>query len=293
MNPSPPAGRLTLAATPIGNLADISRRLVECLHHCDLVLAEDTRVSAVLLQHLQIRKPMLSFHDHSNARRLAEIRQLLLEGKQLLYLSDAGTPLIADPGYELVRLCLELGVEPDSLPGPSAPLLALTLSGLPPTPFAFFGFFPQTEAKRRALLATLQAAHMTTLHFESPHRIRHTLQWLASHAGETPLALCRELTKLHQQVLRGSAGQVLERLQEERGEMVLVLGPLCQAVEQASLQRDYQGLRQEGLSHRASIRRLAGLLSRSKQEVEALLAQEAQSSESAPGESDAPEPVRH
>lgn len=288
MNSTPPLGHLTLAATPIGNLADISHRLVACLESCDLVLAEDTRVSAVILQHLQIRKPMLSFHEHSTARRMEEIRRLLQEGKTLLYLSDAGTPLIADPGFELVRLCLDLGVEPDSLPGASAPLLALTLSGLPPIPFAFFGFFPQTEAKRRALLATLQTARMTTLHFESPHRIRHTLQWLARQAPETPLALCRELTKLHQQVLRGSAAQVLEKLREERGEMVLVLGSLCQPIEETSLRQDYQLLRQEGLSHRASMRRLAGLLSRSKQEVEALLALEGQNSENAPGESGLP-----
>ncbi len=265
---------LILAATPIGNLDDSSHRLREALLKADHIFVEDTRRASILFKHLGVHGKPRSFHEHSPASVLAHIGGLLQQGRAVVYISDAGMPGINDPGYELVRLAIEQDVEIDVLPGPCAAINALVLSGLPAHEFCFLGFFPAKTEKRKSLLNKLARIGMTTIFFEAPSRIRHTLSFLNSSLPEIPIALCREMTKRHQQILRGTPKQVAEMLQVAKGELVLVVGPVSQLSEQPDIRERYQALLAEGNSPAQSAKILAAEYRMPKREVYRLVTRE-------------------
>lgn len=262
---------LTLAATPIGNLEDISRRLERILAETEYLFAEDTRQSKKLLNHLGITRKLASFHDHSQQVTLDYITGLLEEGHTVAYISDSGMPSVSDPGYELVRRALDLDIAVDVIPGPCAVINALVLSGLPSHHFCFLGFFPTRLERRRELLDKLQALAMTAVLYEAPSRIKNTLTFLAEHIGSTPLALCREMTKRYQQVLRGTASEVLSQLDQQRGECALVIAPLVERSAKKSLAERQQELLAEGHGPTKLARLLAREFRLSKREVYARL----------------------
>lgn len=258
---------LILAATPIGNLEDGSPRLKRVLEEADRVFAEDTRHSRKLLQHWGIGRGLEAFHEHSDGRAVGHVRACLQRGETIVYISDAGMPGISDPGYELVRMAYELGVEVDVIPGPSAVINALVLSGLPSHQFSFLGFFPVKEEARIKMLARLAELAMTTLFFESPNRIREVLTLVDQTYPNLQVALCRELTKRHQEVLRGTAAEVLSAMAMDKGEMVLVFAPVEEEPQDFDLESRYRALLEEGHSPSQSVKQLAKSLRVSKREL--------------------------
>ena len=225
-------GTLFLVATPIGNLEDITARALRILREVDLVAAEDTRHSRRLLDHFGISAKLVSLFEHNERSRISGIVQRLKNGECVAVVTDAGSPGIADPGFPLVRAAVAEGLRVESIPGPSAVLVALQVSGLPTDSFTFVGFLPVKHGARRRLLEEYAERRETIVAFESPHRIARCLEDLEAVWQERPIALARELTKMHEQVLRGSAREVREALREDqkRGEMVLVLGGRTRAL---------------------------------------------------------------
>lgn len=219
-------GKLLLVASPIGNLGDVSDRARRALAEADLVACEDTRRSGLLLAHLGLKKRLVSLHDHNERTRLPALLAALDEGRTVAVLSDAGTPLLADPGFPLVREAAARGVRVEAIPGPSAILAALVVSGLPPYPFTFAGFPPPRSGKRATFYAGLRDLPHTLVLFESPHRLVASLVALEGALGDRPAALARELTKLHEEVLRGRLSELTARLGERpavKGEVVVVV----------------------------------------------------------------------
>ena len=220
------AGVLYLVATPIGNLADLSERAVKVLSEVDFIAAEDTRNSMRLLSHLGISKPMVSYFEHNKRERGEQIAERLLAGESCALITDAGTPAISDPGEDMVALCAERGIVVSSIPGPVASIVALTLSGFPTGRFTFEGFLSVNKAERRARLGELKQETRTMLFHEAPHKLRTTLKDLcAAFGGTRRIAICRELTKLNEEVLRLTleAAVAYYEAQEPRGEYVLVV----------------------------------------------------------------------
>ena len=219
------AGTLYLVPTPIGNLGDISRRAAETLEAADFLAAEDTRVTVKLLNHLGLKKPMTAYHRHNCDAAGPAILRRIEAGESCALVTDAGTPAVSDPGEELVALCAAAGVEVISLPGPCALTVALSVSGLPTGRFTFEGFLPLNKKNRRARLEGLAAEERTMIFYEAPHKLRATLEDLGAALGpDRPLTVCRELTKLHEEVLRTTIAGAAARFesQEPRGEFVLV-----------------------------------------------------------------------
>lgn len=233
--PSPAAGILYLVATPIGNLEDITRRALRTLGEVRAVAAEDTRRTRRLLQHFGLSAEVVSLFEHNEQRRVPALIERLGRGESLALVTDAGSPGVADPGYRLVRAAIEAGVEVQSIPGPSAVIAALQVSGLPTDAFTFVGFLPVKSGARRRRLESLARRRETVVAFETPHRIEAALADLEVVWGERPIALARELTKTFEEVLRGTPRQVRERLDAERrrGEMVLVLSGLGRKASEA------------------------------------------------------------
>lgn len=220
-------GRLIVCATPIGNLEDASPRLARVLAEADLVACEDTRQTRKLLAHLGVTTRMTSYHEVGEKERAQELAERVAGGLRLVLVSDAGTPAVSDPGYHLVAACLERGVPVEVVPGPSAVVAALVVSGLPTDRFCFEGFLPRRPGQRDRRLAELAAEPRTMVFFEAPHRVLATLDAMVAAFGpERPAAAVRELTKLHEQVVRGPLEEVRARLGEQgpRGELTLVVG---------------------------------------------------------------------
>lgn len=219
------AGILYLVATPIGNLGDFSPRAVETLQTADFLAAEDTRVSMKLLNHFEIKKPMVSYHEHNRAAAGQAILQRLQAGETCALVTDAGTPAISDPGEDLVRLCGENDIRVEAIPGCCAAICALAVSGLPTRRFTFEGFLSANKKERRTALEHLRSEERTMVFHEAPHKLRATLADLLDILGDRPVALCRELTKLHEQTLRTTLQQAVDYYQsnEPRGEYVLVV----------------------------------------------------------------------
>jgi 16S rRNA (cytidine1402-2'-O)-methyltransferase len=220
-------GTLYVVATPIGNLEDISYRAVRVLQEANLIACEDTRHTAKLLNHYGIDKPTVSYHEHNEAERAEELVAKLEEGLNIAQVSDAGMPGISDPGYRVIHLAIERGVQVVPIPGPSALVAALAGSGLPTDSFQFLGFLPAKSGQRRTLLETLRAVQHTTVVYEAPHRIVETMKDIVEFlGGERPVVVARELTKVHEEFIRGTAAQVLGRVQEHepKGEMTLLIG---------------------------------------------------------------------
>jgi 16S rRNA (cytidine1402-2'-O)-methyltransferase len=218
-----PLGRLIVCPTPIGNLEDVTLRVLCALREADVVACEDTRHTRVLLDRHGISARLVSLHEHNERTRAAELVERIRQGAALALVSDAGTPLVSDPGFELLRACLAAGLALEVLPGPSAVMTALVASGLPAERWRFVGFLPRKAAERERLL---ERAEETLIAFESPRRLPSTLGLLAERDPERPLAVCRELTKLHEEVRRGTAAELAAYYgaHPPRGEVVLVCG---------------------------------------------------------------------
>jgi 16S rRNA (cytidine1402-2'-O)-methyltransferase len=221
-------GRLYVVATPIGNLGDLSARAREALAGAALIAAEDTRHTGVLLKAFGIATPMVSLHDHNEAQRAPELVERLRGGESIALVSDAGTPAISDPGFDLVRACAAAGIEAVAVPGPCALVAALSVAGLPTDRFCFEGFLPARGAARRARVRDMSAEPRTLVFYESPHRIKEMLEDCAEHLGSARAAvLAREITKLHESLYRGSLGELAARAASDadlsRGEIVLVI----------------------------------------------------------------------
>ena len=220
------SGTLYLVATPIGNLGDLSPRAAETLAAVDFIAAEDTRVSLKLLNHFEIKKPLVSYHEHNAASAGQTVLNRLLAGESCALVTDAGTPAISDPGEALVRLCGENGVTVTAIPGCCAAVNALAVSGLPTGRFTFEGFLSVNKRSRREHLESLRGETRTMIFHEAPHKLRPTLADLCEVFGpDRPAALCRELTKLHEEILRCTLGEAAEHYRERdpRGEYVLVV----------------------------------------------------------------------
>lgn len=255
---------LYLLATPIGNLKDVSFRAVEILQQCDYILCEDTRHSLKLLSHYNIRKPLKSYHQHNEKRRTSEITADLLAGKEIVLISDAGTPGISDPGTILVQACREEGLSVTAIPGPCAAILALTASGLPTEQFQFKGFLPKRPGE---LTKSLQQAFDypgTTIFYESPKRILATLKKINTLSPSHPLAIARELTKKFETHIKGTASELMANLGEEtpKGECVLLIGggnaTATTAVDDLSPTEQVLALeKSENISQKEAIKRVA------------------------------------
>lgn len=218
-------GTLFLCATPIGNLGDMTPRVVETLQQVDLIAAEDTRNSIKLLNHFDIHTPMTSYHEYNKVEKAKQLVEKLLSGQNIALITDAGTPAISDPGEVLVKMCQENGVAVTSLPGPAACITALTLSGLSTRRFCFEGFLPADKREKKTILEELAQESRTILLYEAPHHLVRTLEELLESLGNRRLTLCRELTKRFEEVIPTTLEQALERYQAEepKGEFVLVI----------------------------------------------------------------------
>ena len=268
------SGTLYLVPTPIGNLGDISRRMAETLEQADFIAAEDTRVTVKLLNHLGLKKPMVPYHRHSTEASGQAILSRLQAGESCALVTDAGTPAISDPGEELVARCGEAGIPVCAIPGPCALVTALAVSGQPTGRFTFEGFLAMNKKNRRAHLESLQGEERTMIFYEAPHKLAATLRDLADTFGaDRPLTLCRELTKLHEEVSRTTRGQAAAWYGENapKGEIVLVVRgaePLPEG--EASLEDGLalvDRLRGEGMSLRDAVKRAARELGLSRNEL--------------------------
>jgi 16S rRNA (cytidine1402-2'-O)-methyltransferase len=227
------SGRLIVCPTPIGNLDDVTLRVLEALRNADFVACEDTRHTGKLLKRHGIEAKLVSYHEHNERRRAADLVERIRQGRTVALVSDAGMPAISDPGFVLVRACAGAGLPVEVLPGPSAPVTALAASALPADRSCFIGFLPRRKGELRR---ELERSHETLVAFESPNRLPATLAVLAELDPDRPVAVCRELTKLHEEVVRGSAAEVARRFAGgTRGEIVLVIGPTETAAEEMEL----------------------------------------------------------
>lgn len=276
-NDTPTCGRLTLVGTPIGNLSDFSPRAIEALETCDFVAAEDTRVTLKLLNHFGINKPLTSYFEHNKRERGEQICARLLAGENGVLVSDAGMPAISDPGEDLVALCYEKGIPVGVVPGPTAVTTALALAGLPTGRFAFEGFLSVNKRSRREHLDSLRDEPRTLVFYEAPHKLTATLADLLATLGERRVALVRELTKIHEEVVRTTLSAAVERYTDQppRGEFVLIVegaapkdAPTFTPEQAVTLARDYVA---EGLSTSEAAKRAAAETGLKKGDIYRLL----------------------
>jgi 16S rRNA (cytidine1402-2'-O)-methyltransferase len=219
------SGTLFICGTPLGNLEDISLRVLRIFKEADCIAAEDTRQTLKLLSHYEIKKPLVSYHEHNKNEQGQELLRQLSQGRSIALVTDAGMPAISDPGQELVALCHDSGIHVSVAPGPTAVTTALALSGLPAERFAFEGFLPRDNKRRKELLAEIAKERRTVVLYESPHHLVRTLEDLLCSKGDKPAAVIRELTKVHEEVLRANLSELLEHFKENapRGEFVVML----------------------------------------------------------------------
>jgi 16S rRNA (cytidine1402-2'-O)-methyltransferase len=265
------AGTLYLVATPIGNLEDITLRAVRILRdEVALVACEDTRQTQKLLHHFEIRKPMMGCHEHNEHARAAEIVEILERGDSVALVSDAGTPLISDPGFRVVSAVIAAGLTVVPLPGASAALASLAASGLPTNEFRFVGFLPPKQLARRKHLAALADETATLILYESPHRILECLEDIEAEMGTRPVVLARELTKMHEEFLRGTASEirsVLSARDSVKGEITLVIGRAAAEVVDGDPKEEVAKLEAQGMARMDAIKTAAKRLGLPKREV--------------------------
>lgn len=271
-------GKLYLCATPIGNLEDITLRVLRILKEVDLIAAEDTRNSMKLLNHFEIHTPMTSYHEYNKYEKGRELVRKLRQGKNIALITDAGTPGISDPGEELVKMCGEEGIEVTSLPGASACITALTLSGLSTRRFAFEAFLPADKKERQLILKELPRETRTLIIYEAPHRLRRTLEELYETLGNRRLTICRELTKKYETAFRTDFQQAIRHYEAEepKGECVLVIeGKKAEEVleeqkkawQELSLEEHMELYEEQGISHKEAMRLVAKDRGVSRREV--------------------------
>jgi len=268
------SGTLYLVPTPIGNLGDISRRMADTLAQADFIAAEDTRVTVKLLNHLELKKPMVIYHRHNTDTGGQAVLDRLLAGENCALVTDAGTPAISDPGEELVARCAGLGIPVCAVPGPCALVTALAVSGQPTGRFTFEGFLAMNKKNRLAHLESLRGEERTMIFYEAPHKLAATLQDLAEVFGpDRPVSLCRELTKLHEEIRRTTLGEAAAYYRENdpKGEFVLVIRGAEPVEEGETTLEDglalVDRLRKEGLSLRDAVRRAAKELGLSRNQL--------------------------
>jgi len=256
---------LYLVATPIGNLEDITLRALRVLKQADMIACEDTRQTQKLLNHFGIEKPTVSYHEHNEASRAAELVEKLTQGARIAMVSDAGTPGISDPGFRLIALAVEHRVPVVPVPGPAALVAALVASGFPLQPFSFRGFLPPKSGERRKALEKVRPSAQTQVFYEAPHRIREALEDVVVVLGpQRRVVVARELTKIHEEFLRGTATEVLAVLnarEDVKGEIVLLIGPAAEgeisAPSMSIHERVDQLIREEKLDEKAALKKVA------------------------------------
>lgn len=272
------AGKLYLCATPIGNLEDITYRVVRVLGEVDLIAAEDTRNSIKLLNHFGIKTPMTSYHEYNKIEKGKKLIEKMLDGAEIALITDAGTPGISDPGEELVKMCYEAGVEVTSLPGPAACITALTLSGLATRRFAFEAFLPSDKKEKQAVLRELQDETRTIILYEAPHRLLKTLQELVYCLGNRRVTVCRELTKRHETAFATTLEEAIAyyEVNEPKGECVLVLEGRSREElrqeelakwEEMSIEEHMAYYEEQGIDHKEAMKKAAKDRGISKRDV--------------------------
>jgi 16S rRNA (cytidine1402-2'-O)-methyltransferase len=218
-------GSLFVVATPIGNLSDVTYRAIDTLSSVDFILAEDTRKSSIFLKHYSIKTKMLSYHDFTTDEKITSFVDLLESGKRIALISDAGTPTISDPGFRLIQSCIEKEIQCIPIPGPSSITAALSIAGLPTDRFTFIGFLPHKKGRMKKINSLVNIDH-TIILFESPHRLQKTLKELSQTLGNRPVVICRELTKLYEEIIRGNLSELITEIESKKlkGEFVLLIG---------------------------------------------------------------------
>lgn len=270
-------GKLLIVGTPLGNLSDFPPRAVAALKSADLILCEDTRHTRKLLVHFGIDRPTDSYHDHNEDEKAAWLADRIERGETLALVSDAGMPVISDPGYPLVRLARERGLTIEPIPGPFAGVLALAASGIPPLPFTFLGFTPHRQGERKDFYRRAAEIAHTTIVYESPERVVASLEDALEVLGDTEVTLARELTKMHEEILSGTVSELLEKLREREsiyGEITLVFGAPAKAREEASpdeIRAEFQRLRDTGIRRNDAVKAVAEKFGLRKNDVYRLL----------------------
>ncbi|MEH2944437.1 16S rRNA (cytidine(1402)-2'-O)-methyltransferase [Lachnospiraceae bacterium KK002] len=281
-------GKLYLCATPIGNLEDITLRVLRTLQEVDLIAAEDTRNSIRLLNHFNIKTPMTSYHEYNKIEKAYQLVEKMRQGQNVALITDAGTPGISDPGEDFVRICQESGISVTSLPGPAACITALTISGLPTRRFAFEAFLPRDKKERAAILDSLRQETRTIILYEAPHHLVKTLEELYETLGNRAITLCRELTKKYETVFSTSISGAISyyREQEPRGEFVLViqgksqqqiLREQQQSWETIPLEEHMQQYERQGISRKEAMKLVAKDRGISKRDVYGMLLEQKES----------------
>jgi len=271
-------GKLYLVPTPIGNLKDITLRALEVLNNADFIAAEDTRQSLKLLNHFEIKKSLISYHQHNEQGKSEDLIGRLKEGKNIALVTDAGTPGISDPGSVIVQKCIEEGIAFEVLPGATAITTALVYSGLDTTKFLFRGFLPRENKERRPIIEDLKDRRETLIFYEAPHRLTDTLEFLRENLGNRKIALCRELTKLHEEIIRLPLEEAIDyyKVNSPRGEYVLVVEGRSEEEIQKEEMSKWESLTveehikkyiDEGLSKKDAIKKVAKDRSLSKSEI--------------------------
>jgi len=258
-------GELYIVATPIGNLEDITLRAIKVLEAVDVIAAEDTRHTLKLLNHLEISKPLISYHRHNEEIKTQEIINKLLEGKNIALVSDAGTPVISDPGGEVVKEAIKNNIKVIPIPGPCALITALVASGIDAKEFTFIGFLPQNKKNRKEKLEQIEKEERTTILYEAPHKLMQTLEDLKDVVGKRKVVLARELTKIHEEYKTGTIEELQANIVEPKGEYVIIIDKcektqkevLLEDLNKLSLQEHYDYYKQKGLDKKEIIKKIA------------------------------------
>jgi 16S rRNA (cytidine1402-2'-O)-methyltransferase len=272
-------GQLYVVATPIGNLEDITFRAVRVLKEVSAIACEDTRQTRKLLEHYAISTPLVSYHEHNEKERAGELLERMESGATVALVTDAGTPLVSDPGYRLVAAAIEAGIPVTPVPGPAAPLAALAAAGLPTHRFRFLGFLPPKPGRRQAVLAALGASEETTILFEAPHRVVATLREIEDALGPArPVVAAREITKLHEEFVRGTASEVRQDLASRpslRGEFTILIGPSVDGsgptAEAVDYRQELEILLGQGVARMDAVKQLARRYGLGKRDVYRLI----------------------
>jgi 16S rRNA (cytidine1402-2'-O)-methyltransferase len=270
-------GKLLLVGTPIGNLSDFSSRGVEALKSADLILCEDTRHTRKLMTHFGIERPVQSFHDHNEDEKGAAMADRIAAGETIALVSDAGTPVIADPGFRLVRLARERGLPVEVVPGPFAAIVALVASGIPPLPFAFYGFTPHRHGERTEFYRRVAAQRQTAIVYESPERVVESLEDARNVLGDVEVTVAREMTKIHEEFVSGTLTEVIEKLGQRpsiRGEVTIVFAASSGevvSISPAEVAKEFERLRAAGMRRNDAVKAVAEKFGMRKNDVYRML----------------------